>query len=343
MKRIIIIGGGLSGLTLSYLLKKEGISSTILEATNRVGGRIHTQTGKDGTPLELGATWFSDEHSKLLALLQELGLKKYPQFSRGISLFQTKSFEPAQQFFVPEGSAPSYRIVGGTGMLITALAAQATVRLNTKVSAVNDQGIITIDNGETIEADLIISCLPPQVAGAFIRFTPALTATVIDVLAQVQTWMAGSIKFALEYDTPFWRNKGFSGMMYSHAGIISEMYDHTNFEGDKYGLTGFLNPGTAPLGEEERKKYVLRQLQALLGDEVLQLVAYYDKVWTGEYIQGEHSPYLRPHQNNGHEIFGNAYLNGRFYFCGTETAQSYPGYMEGAVIAAEQMKRRCLL
>ena len=50
-----ILGGGLTGLTTAYYLNKAGISCTILEARNRLGGRIHTYD--DGNEqVELGAT-----------------------------------------------------------------------------------------------------------------------------------------------------------------------------------------------------------------------------------------------------------------------------------------------
>jgi monoamine oxidase len=42
--KIIIIGAGLSGLMIAYLLQKKGIDVLILEAT-RIGGRIETVTG----------------------------------------------------------------------------------------------------------------------------------------------------------------------------------------------------------------------------------------------------------------------------------------------------------
>ena len=120
-KRIFIIGGGLSGLTLAYLLSKSKYNVTILEASRRLGGRIQTKKGKLETPLELGATWFSDIHQNLSALLDELGVNRFFQFSKGISLFQTKSFEPAQSFYVPESENPSYRIAGGTQNIIKTL------------------------------------------------------------------------------------------------------------------------------------------------------------------------------------------------------------------------------
>ena len=56
---VLIIGGGLSGLVLAYFLRKKNMEVTILEASDRLGGRIHTIGGALGTPMELGATWFS--------------------------------------------------------------------------------------------------------------------------------------------------------------------------------------------------------------------------------------------------------------------------------------------
>ena len=82
-EKIIIIGGGLSGLTLAYKLSQQNIRTTVLEASSRIGGRIQTVKGTLGTPMELGATWFSNMHPNLNSLIEELGLKKYPQFSRG--------------------------------------------------------------------------------------------------------------------------------------------------------------------------------------------------------------------------------------------------------------------
>ena len=61
MEQIVIIGGGLSGLTLAYLLEQKNYEITLIEASPRLGGRIQTVIGNLGTPLELGATWFSNE------------------------------------------------------------------------------------------------------------------------------------------------------------------------------------------------------------------------------------------------------------------------------------------
>src|SRR5690606_20416515 len=165
-EEIIIVGGGLSGLILAYLLTKMNEKFIILEASSRLGGRIQTVKGNLETPLELGATWFSDQHPNLLALLEELQLKKYPQFSKGISLFETKSFEPPQKFFVPESEAPSYRLVGGTQMLINTLertldaASIALEALVTTVNTSNDHIVVDCANGQQFTCDKLVICLP---------------------------------------------------------------------------------------------------------------------------------------------------------------------------------------
>ncbi len=339
-EKIIIIGGGLSGLTLAYRLSQQNISTTVLEASSRIGGRIQTVEGTLGTPMELGATWFSDMHPNLDSLIEELGLKKYPQFSRGKSLFQTKSFEPPQEFFVPEAENPSYRIVGGTQMLIKTLSQKLpseSLRLNSKVTSiteVGDQLSVEIANEENEFADKVILCLPPQLAGSQINFTPNLPADVSKILPEVQTWMAGSIKFVLEYEEPFWRNSGYSGMLYSHCGIVAEMYDHTNFEQNKFGFTGFLNAGAVSYSQEVREKLVLKQLDELLGKKALTPITYKDKLWVDEFVSGGKQLVQRPHQNNGHPLLQQSYLNEKLYFSGTETAVEFAGYMEGAVISA---------
>lgn len=348
-ERIIIVGSGLSGLTLAYFLAKKNIETTILEASSRIGGRIQTLKGTLETPLELGATWFSDMHLNLLSLIDELELKKYPQYSKGISIFQTKSFEPPQFFFVPESETPSYRIVGGTQMIIDALSqkiASKNIHLNSKViniKEVGDELLLETTNGQKHYADKVILCIPPQLASSQIKFEPELPDTISRILPNVQTWMAGSIKFALEYPEAFWRNENYSGMLFSHSGIVTEMYDHTNFEENKFGLTGFLNGAAASYSKEERKEFVLNHLKELLGENALNPIAYLDKVWTDDFISGGNQSIQKPHQNNGHPLLQESYLNEKLFFSATETSPEFPGYMEGAIIAAIKTSDKILV
>ena len=338
-KTVAVIGGGLSGLTLAYQLEKKGIGVTILEASSRLGGRIQTVEGDLGTPLELGATWFSDIHEKLLELLNELSVKKYPQYTRGSTLFQTKTFEPPQVFLIPESENPSYRIVGGTQTLINSILSRLSstrIIVNTKVTRIStdNDGSLYIKSGEfEMQFDKVVVCIPAQLASS-IQLPEELPSEIKQLLPTVQTWMAGAVKFVLEYQTPFWREKGYSGMLYSHADIVTEMYDHTNFEETKFGFTGFLNGVCAGFNQEVRKSNVLRHLSGLFGKEALHPTSYFDKIWNDKYLVQGNQFIERPHQNNGHPFFQKGYMNDKLYFCGTETSTEFSGYMEGAVNAA---------
>src|SRR5262249_46076232 len=53
MKDVVIIGGGISGLTLAYHLQKMGLDIAVLEGSDRLGGNVRTLS-VDGFLLELG-------------------------------------------------------------------------------------------------------------------------------------------------------------------------------------------------------------------------------------------------------------------------------------------------
>lgn len=53
-----IIGSGMSGLGSNRFLKRAGFQNlTILEARNRIGGRVNSITAADGSNIDLGASW----------------------------------------------------------------------------------------------------------------------------------------------------------------------------------------------------------------------------------------------------------------------------------------------
>ena len=151
----------------------------------------------------------------------------------------------------------------------------------THISSEND-GLLSIKaGGVRMQFGRIVVCIPPQLASS-IEFPTEIPSEVKQLLPMVQTWMAGAIKFVVEYKSPFWREKGFSGMLYSHADIVTEMYDHTNFEENKFGFTEFLNGGSARFSTEVRRSNVLRHLSGLLGNEAISPTAYLDKVWNDD-------------------------------------------------------------
>ncbi len=346
MEDVIIVGAGLSGLSTAYQLKKAGVYCKILEAQSRLGGRIETIYGKLDTPIEMGATWFGEEHVNLLQLLSELNISYFEQHTEGISLFETMSFEPPQQYFVPANSQSAYRIKGGTFSIIEELyqrIGKQNVVLNTEVIGIieEENQIKIIDSlGKHHFCKHVIIALPPKVAIHAIQFTPNLSEDVSQVMKKTQTWMSGSVKFSIEYKKAFWKDNGFSGSIYSQSGLATEIYDHSNYENSKFALKGFLNGSAYHYSQEERMEKVITQLKHYFGDEAGAFESYHDKIWDNKYIQPSGDTFLPPHFNNGHAVYRDSYMNGSLFFTGTETSNSFSGYMEGAIIASNVVAKR---
>ena len=74
--RIVVVGGGLAGLTCAYRLKQAGLRADLYEAADRVGGRCWTRRGEfaDGQIAEHGGELIDQGHTQIRQLAQELGL-----------------------------------------------------------------------------------------------------------------------------------------------------------------------------------------------------------------------------------------------------------------------------
>jgi len=77
--KVLVIGAGISGLAAAKNLNDSGYDVTILEAKDRIGGRLYTDRSL-GVPLEVGANWIHDnnpETNPIMKIKEELGLESH--------------------------------------------------------------------------------------------------------------------------------------------------------------------------------------------------------------------------------------------------------------------------
>ncbi|MET2010461.1 NAD(P)/FAD-dependent oxidoreductase [Microbacterium chocolatum] len=83
---VVIVGAGAAGLTAAHELRKAGLSVAVLEARERVGGRLWTDV-IEGAMLEIGGQWVSPDQEALKETIAELGLETYSRYREGESVY----------------------------------------------------------------------------------------------------------------------------------------------------------------------------------------------------------------------------------------------------------------
>jgi monoamine oxidase len=80
---VLVVGAGLAGLTAARELAAAGRSVLVLEARDRVGGRIVNEDIGDGKIVEMGGQWAGPTQDKILGLAAELGIGTFPTYDTG--------------------------------------------------------------------------------------------------------------------------------------------------------------------------------------------------------------------------------------------------------------------
>lgn len=85
---IAIVGAGAAGLAAARWLKAKGLSVLVLEARDRVGGRMLNEPIGDGEIVEVGGQWVGPTQLRVNALIDELGLERFETYDEGFNQFE---------------------------------------------------------------------------------------------------------------------------------------------------------------------------------------------------------------------------------------------------------------
>ncbi len=104
---VVIVGAGLAGLTAALDLVKAGQSVVILEARNRVGGRVHNKRIGDGEVSEKGGTFTGPTQDRIMAMAKRFGVDTFPTFATGENVYVNSSGQRSTYSDSgPTGTAP---------------------------------------------------------------------------------------------------------------------------------------------------------------------------------------------------------------------------------------------
>ncbi|MEM6327579.1 MAG: FAD-dependent oxidoreductase [Bacteroidota bacterium] len=350
---VAIVGGGLAGLCAARLLHRAGIGFVLLEARDRLGGRVLTvddagRPSEDG--FDLGPSWYWPRvQPDIAALIAELDLPAFAQSTNGDVIFERMSREEPQRYPGVAREQQTSRLVGGTGALVRALASgfpPEHVLLSAKVTALEltSSGVeLAVERGgeraETLRAAQVVAALPPRLLNATVSFTPGQPVATERRWQDTPTWMAPHAKFFALYDRPFWREAGLSGTAQSLVGPMAEIHDSTTASGAA-ALFGFLGTGPeqrATLGEAAVVRACLAQLGRVFGAEARNPRATLFKDWAADPLTAT----AADQSASGHLVpDSTVWVTGpwreRLELGGSETSPIDPGYLTGAVVAAER-------
>lgn len=352
----LIVGGGLSGLTLAYRLAREQRPFLLIEARDRLGGRIFSQPAAErnvGTDarFDLGPAWMWPVLQPLLRqLLDELGLTVFAQYTQGAILYEDAHDNAPRKFHDPSAHEQSHRLTGGAGRAIEQLAAalpgeclllnRRVVRVAKQASSVEVEMLDAQESRTRITARQVVLALPPRLLARNVEFVPALPVATRNAWINTPTWMAGQAKAVVLYATPFWRARGLSGEAFSRRGPLMEIYDASPARGGPYALFGFFGisaDGRRQLGEAELQRLCLAQLRRLFGEDAAQPLVVYIKDWAEDPLTATEDDRLAPphHPNDGALSGSRTLWDGQLIRAGSETAEASGGYLEGALEAAQ--------
>ncbi|CDX58083.1 conserved hypothetical protein [Mesorhizobium plurifarium] len=404
---VVIVGAGFTGLSAALELKRAGIDFLVLEARERVGGRVEAVRNGLGERIDSGGQFLCQDMPELMALAKACGKSFVETYVEGEFITHpSMSVEEAERTYLVamairermNGIEPDDPSIAGLtvatwlerqsdtadakaafrsmieGLWCLALdkvplwylidndrritnevfelqyflgdtmqslaedlaaALGDRLRLNEAVARVGraPQGVRVSTGAATIEAREVLIALPPATA-AKLDFAPALPAELASALG---VWESGAvIKILVRYAKPFWREQGLCGMVMwrDQPGLFA---CDASTDADHAALVVFVGGPLAlrwhPLSAAALRAEITARLVLALGPQAADIVDFSARDWTHDrWSGGAYSDLIIDVTARDAE---RVILAGAppVYFAASELSPSFPGYVEGAIVA----------
>lgn len=413
---VVIVGAGFTGLSAALELKKAGVDFLLLEARDRVGGRVESMEIGLGERVDSGGQFLCEDMPELMALVEARGKTLVETYVKGEFITQPRmSAQQADRAYLGSMAirdrmnaiAPDEPDIAGLTVavwldrqpdpdqakaafrsMIEGLWCQALeklplwhlidndrritnevselqyfvretmqsladdlagdlgdrVRLNTPVGTIEHgpEGVRLASAMGVVEARSALVAVPPMTASK-LDFAPPLPAGLRRALG---VWQSGAvIKVLVRYPSAFWRARGLSGvvMWCDLPGLFACDVSKDN---DHAALVVFVGGPLAlrwrELGDTALRAEVTTRLKDALGTVAADMLDFSYRDWTHDrWSGGGYSDLIVDATATDAEriILAGAQP---LHFAASELSPSFPGYIEGAVMAGRIAARKII-
>ena len=285
---VIIVGAGAAGLAAVKKLEEEGISYQILEATEKLGGRIQKNESLADFPIDIGAEWIHEDKSILNYIINQSGdepnvetilyqpMNVQRVVDNSISQVSTEEMEEYYANYITEYKFKSTTWYDYIQENFTENIEQ-NITYNSKITTIDytgDKVVVTTENGTEYQADKVILTVSVGVLKSnAITFNPALPAAKMAAIQNVEFFPG--FKLFLKFSEQFYPDviefevtngeKGYYDVAYG-----KEAQDH---------VLGFLTTGTAT-----EDYYALGSADAIVASVLEELDGFYNGLASENYL-----------------------------------------------------------
>ena len=258
------------------------------------------------------------------------------------ALFYSHSGGGLEHLISTEGGAQHARVDGGMQQLSERLAAELgdRVRLDEPVTAIAHDGAVvrvTTERG-THEASRVIVAVPPTLAGR-LHFEPAMPSAR-DALTQRMP-QGSVIKCHAVYDRPFWRDAGLSGEAAGDTAPVKVVFDGTPPGTDRPACSSRSSRAPTRSGSHRPRRTTAGRRSSTCwpttsATRARRPMAFVERDWGAEpWTRGCYGAHLPP---GAWTQVGAALREpvGPIHWAGTETAERWCGYIDGAITSGER-------
>ena len=413
--RVIVVGAGFTGLSAAHALQQAGVDFIVLEARDRVGGRVESMTNGLGERIDTGGQYFCEDMPEISALAKAHGKTRADGLFPGKWLVEPETIvgtgddlyrrlmairdraneidpddpkiaklsvrawaetQPdaydAQWAFLgmieglwcqPTDLLPLWYLISNDRRITNEVPELQYFLKETMHSLAEDLGrelgsrprlgeaarsirhgpgkvSIRTDAG-LYEAEHAILAVPPVMARR-LTYDPPLP---VEVCQATSAWRSGKvIKALVRYDKPFWRDKGLSGSVFflDPLGLYACDASRDDHPAIVVFAGGSLAERWQRLGNQAAKLAILEKLRAALGSVAktpldVTLRDWTDDKWSG----GGYSDTIMDFSAKDAEAILRRGLPS-VSFASSELSPSFPGYIEGAIVAGRAAAERAI-